>query len=183
MLPKDRQKMCANCDGRIPLDSEVCPYCTADVKSSLAPAFSGKELHHQSLQDSLTSLYTPPYAKNSSLISQGGEKKEVFHFSKAEPLKDSMIEKRFNHASPSLGAPTIPVESAADSNEEQAKNGFWPLLLLSIGTNLLTLGLLQLFFSDNGFLRLEWDSRYWFVYCLAALPLFFLGFKKANLLK
>ena len=183
MLPKDRQKMCTTCDGRIPLDANVCPYCAADVKSSLAPAFGGKELHHQSLQDSLTSLYTPPYAKNPNSLSQSSEKKEVFHFNKAESLKEPMIEKRFNHTSPSLGVPTLPVESDADSNEEQAKNGFWPLLLLSIGTNLLTLGLLQLFFSDNGFLRLEWDSRYWFVYCLAALPLFFFGFKKANLLK
>jgi len=183
MLPKDRQKMCTNCDGRIPLDAEVCPYCAADVKGLLAPAFSVKELHHQTLQDSLTSVYTPPYAKHSNSLSQSSEKKEVFHFNKAEPLKEPMVEKRFNPITPPLGSPTIPIESAADSNEEQTKNGFWPLLLLSIGTNLLTLGLLQLFFSDNGFLRLEWDSHYWYVYCLAALPLFFFGFKKANVLK
>ena len=94
-----------------------------------------------------------------------------------------MVEKRFNSTSSPLGAPTIPFESTVDPNVDQGKNSFWPILLLSIGTNLLTLGLLQLFFSDNGFLRLEWDSSYWFVYCLAALPLFFFGFKKANVLK
>jgi hypothetical protein len=94
-----------------------------------------------------------------------------------------MVEKRFNHTAPSLGAPTIPIDQEAEANAAQANNGFWPILLLSIGANLLTLGLLQLFFSDQGFLRLEWDSSYWFVYCLAALPLFFLGFKKANPLK
>jgi len=163
MLLKDRQKMCTHCDGRIPFDAEVCPYCTANVP---AAASSAKELHHQSLQNSLTSLYTPPYAKN-----------------KTEPLKEPMVEKRFNPAAPSLGAPTIPVEQSEESNAAQANSGFWPVLLLSIGANLLTLGLLQLFFSDQGFLRLEWDSSYWFVYCLAALPLFFFGFKKANLLK
>jgi hypothetical protein len=183
MLPKDRQKMCTNCDGRIPLDAEVCPYCAADMKTTLGSTSGAKELHHQSLQDSLTSLYTPPYGKNSSFLNQGGEKKEVSPLNKTEPLKEPMVEKRFNHTSPSLGAPTIPVESTADPNADQEKNGFWPILFLSIGTNLLTLGLLQLFFSDHGFLRLEWDSSYWFIYCLAALPLFFFGFKKANLLK
>jgi hypothetical protein len=183
MLPKDRQKMCTNCDGRIPLEAEMCPYCAADTKTALRTSGGAKELHHQSLQDSLTSLYTPPYGKNSSLLTLGGEKKESPYFHKTETLKEPMVEKRFNPAAPSLGAPAIPVEPNGDSNTDQGKNGFWPILLLSIGTNLLTLGLLQLFFSDNGFLRLEWDSSYWFIYCLAALPLFFFGFKKANLLK
>ncbi len=185
MLPKDRQKMCTSCDGRIPVDAEVCPYCAADTKPARAPTSGAKELHHQSLQESLTSLYTPLYGKNSPVFSQGAEKREMPSFNKAEPLKEPMVEKRFipHSASPSLGAPTIPASSVADPSADQEKNGFWPILLLSIGTNLLTLGLLQLFFSDNGFLRLEWDSSYWFIYCLAALPLFFLGFKKANLLK
>lgn len=182
MLPKDRQKMCTNCNGRIPLDAEVCPYCASEMKSALAQASRGKELHHQSLQESLTSLYTPPYAKSFNSLSQVGQKQEASHGNKVESPKEPMLEKRFNHTSPSLGAPAIPVESAADSNTDQGKNGFWPILLLSIGANLLTLGLLQLFFSDQGFLRLEWESRYWFVYCLTALPLFFFGFKKANIL-
>jgi hypothetical protein len=184
MLPKYRQKMCTSCDGRVPLEAEVCPYCAAEMKATLVSISGAKELHHRSLQDSLTSLYTPPYGKNSSFLNQGGEKKEMAPFNKFEPpLKESMVEKRFNSASPSLGAPTIPVDSNADPNVDQGKNSFWPILLLSIGTNLLTLGLLQLFFSDNGFLRLEWDSSHWFIYCLTALPLFFFGFKKANLLK
>ena len=175
--------MCTSCDGRIPLDVDVCPYCAVDLKSTVVPASRVKELHHQSLQDSLTSLYPPPYGKNSHFLSPSEEKKEAIHFNKSEPVKDPMAEKRFNHTSPSLGAPTIPIDSAVDANIDHGKNGFWPILLLSIGTNLLVLGLLQLFFSDNGFLQLEWNSSYWFIYCLAALPLFFFGFKKANGLK
>jgi hypothetical protein len=182
MLAKDRHKMCTSCDGRIPLDADTCPYCATNTKTTIGGIHGNKDPYHQSLQDSLTSLYTPPYGKNSSLLNQAGEKKDASLFNKAESFKESMMEKKFNHAS-SLGAPMIPAESAMDPNADQGKNGFWPILLLSIGTNLLTLGLLQLFFSDNGFLRLEWDSRYWFIYCLTALPLFFLGFKKANLLK
>lgn len=179
MQPKDRQKMCINCDGRVPIDAATCPYCAAELKNAPAP----KELHHRSLQDSLTSPYPPSYGKNASLAIPSGEKKEKIPFNKIEPNKENMAEKRFNPTSPSLGTPTIPIDSSSDQNIEEQKSSFWPILLLSIATNLLTLGLLQLFFSDQGFLRLEWDSHYWFVYCLAALPLFFFGFKKANGLK
>ena len=185
MNPKDRQKMCTGCDGRIPFDAIICPYCAGEQVA--APATSAKELHHQSLQDSLTSLYTPPYAGKIP----GSEKKEFtaggygpkLPLNKPEPQKEPMLEKRFNPASISLGAPTIPVDSTEDQHLDEGRSSFWPILLLSIGANLLTIGLLQLLFSDNGFLRLEWDSGYWFAYCLAALPLFFFGFKKANLLK
>jgi len=173
MLPKDRQKMCTNCDGRIPRDADRCPYCASDVKTVSASANTVKELHHQSLQEGLTSPYHPSYGKNSSFLNQPS----------TEPPKESMVEKRFNRASPTLGTPTLPIESTAESNPDQEKNGFWPTLWLSIGANLFTLGLLQFIFSDHGYLRLEWDSNYWFVYCLAALPLFFFGFKKANVLK
>jgi len=175
MHPKDRQKMCTSCDGRIPFDADVCPYCAAAQPSM---ASSSEERHYQSLQDSLASPYAPSYvAKPAAPL---GSKKET----QSEPWKETMAEKRFTNPSSSLGIPQIPTEAVAQ--EEQADEGksvFWPLLLLSIGANLLMLGLLQLFFSDQGFLRLEWNSSYWFVYCLGALPLFFLGFKKASTLK
>lgn len=175
MHPKDRQKMCASCDGRIPFDAAICPYCTAHQAAATAQT-SVKEQHHQSLQDSLTSLYPPPYAGKST---GSAFKNENLSFNKSKPPNDPMAEKRFNNPSVALGVPTIP----AQSEEQQAdggKSSFFPILFLSIGANLLMLGLLQLFFSDNGFLRLEWDSSYWFAYCLAALPLFFFGFKKVN---
>lgn len=94
-----------------------------------------------------------------------------------------MAEKRYNPSSIALGVPTIPQNSAEEQAVDEGRSSFWPILLLSIGSNLLTIGLLQLLFSDRGFLRLEWDSSYWFVYCLGALPLFYFGFKKANTLK
>lgn len=184
MHPKDRQKMCTSCDGRIPFDAEICPYCAADLSGASAQAGSAKELHHQSLQDSLTSLYTPPYAgKSAGFMSPPGEKKEVLNTPKPEPLKEPMAEKRFNNPTAALGVPTIPMDSSEEQHADEGRSSFWPILLLSVGANLLTVGLLQLFFSDNGFLRLEWDSSYWFVYCLGALPLFFFGFKKANMMK
>lgn len=145
---------------------------------------SAKELHHQSLQDSLTALYSPPYSgKSTGLMTPPLEKKEFLNSRKSEFPQEPMAEKRFTQPSATFGAPTIPMNSSEEQPVEEDRSSFWPILFLSIGANLLTLGLIQLFFSDNGFLRLEWNSSYWFVYCLAALPLFFFGFKKANAMK
>jgi hypothetical protein len=131
MKTKDRQKMCLNCDARIPLEADQCPFC----------AYSSTQALHQSL----TSLYTPPYAK----------------------------------APENRSEPAPAVAEAAQAPAE-TKSAFWALLMLLLGGNLLTLGLLQFFFSDGGKLTLEWDSGYWFLYCLLAFPLFYFGFKKAS---
>jgi hypothetical protein len=63
----------------------------------------------------------------------------------------------------------IPIESAPQS--------FWPLLALVVAGNLLTLSLLQFFFSDHGVVQLEINASYWFLILLVALPLFYLGWK------
>ena len=132
------------------------------------------KLHNQSLQESLTSLYTPPYAS---------QKKPVSTTPPTQPKNAFMAEKRFNNPNLALGIPTIPIDSNEELHVDEGRVSFWPILLLSLGANLLTVGLLQLFFSDNGYLRLEWNSSYWFLYCLGALPLFFFGFKKVNGMK
>jgi len=156
MKQNDRQKLCSSCEGRIPLDANLCPYCSAEQGSSAY-------LHHKSIQESLTSLYPPPYSAK-----------------KEQKPQEPMAEKKFQTASPILTTPLshTPVEAPTTQNEE--KSSFWPLLFLSIGANLLVIGLLQLFFSDNGLLTLQWKSKHWFIYCLSALPLFYLGFKKVN---
>lgn len=54
MKPVDRQKICPNCDGRIPYDATQCTYCftALQVENSSSKLFS-------SPQDS---PYTPPYS-------------------------------------------------------------------------------------------------------------------------
>ncbi len=152
--------MCVSCEGRIPFDADVCPYCSLQQTALNAQ----KETPHRSLQDSLASLYPPPYmGKGTS--------------NTTKPLQDPMTEKRFNPPSMALGAPTVPVQTE-EPQADEGKSSFLPILLLSLSAQLLMLGLLQLLFCDQGFLRLEWDSSYWFVYCLAGLPLLFFGFKK-----
>lgn len=172
MKPKDLQKMCSQCDGRIPIDATECPYC--GTEQTLESKFSAKAepmSHHQSLNDSLSSLYAPPYsAKNTSSFME--EKKDF-------TLKKPSYTQEYSPTA----QPTPPIKTEAEEETETAKSTFWPILLLSIGTNLLLIGLLQLFFSDNGRLTLEWDSSYWFLYCLISLPLFYFGIKKVNSLK
>jgi len=56
MKPVDRQKMCANCDGRIPYEATQCPYCFTTL-----PGDSASSKIFTSSQENLTSLYNPPY--------------------------------------------------------------------------------------------------------------------------
>lgn len=156
MKSNERQKMCTTCDGRIALEALACPYCGAEQSGS-----GQVYLQHKSIQESLTSLYPPPYAAKNATQS---------HY------QELMPEKKFQHTSAS-SSPQIHLDNQQEAPIEE-KSSFWPLFALTVGSNLLVLGLLQLFFSDNGFLTLQWESRYWFVYCLGALPLFYIGYKK-----
>jgi hypothetical protein len=163
MKPIDRQKMCINCDARIAVDAKECPFCGADnaQETSHTPPPSQK---NQSLQDSLTSLYSPPYPGKSATYSTHVDE---------NPKKPT-----FQTVTPEKKA--APSAEALNAEEQEEKSVFWPLLMLSAGSLALTLGLLQFFFSERGFLRLEWNSSYWFFYCLFALPLLYFGYKKSS---
>jgi len=148
MKPVDRQKMCPNCDGRVPYDATQCPFCFATLQVDN----SGSPLKNQSIQDSLTNYYTPPYAAEEKRLSKS-------------------VEKEIPQAAPTPKAVSAQVPDT---------RAFWPILLLTLGGNLFTLGILQFFFSDNGLVTLEIPSAFWFLYVVAAAPLFYLGLKQAN---
>ena len=171
MMDKERQKMCSSCDGRIPIEALHCPYCATEQSSS---AFEKTYLQQKALQDSLLSFYPPPYSlKKNNPIKQDEQKSAtVLLKSPQQPV----LEKKFVSAASASSFPKI--EEKTEREYQEDKNSFWPILLLSIAANLLIVGILQLLFSDEGYLRLEWNSHYWFFYCLASLPLFFLGYKK-----
>jgi hypothetical protein len=159
MKLNERHKMCATCDGRIPLDATSCPYCAAEQTQAYQ--------QHKWIQESLTSLYPPPYgAKNAP------QQKE---FAPKPLVQESMLEKSFQQVSP----PTrLNNEETPQESPKEETMSFWPILFFSAGAHLLVIGLLQLFFSDQGLLTLQWQSRYWFLYCLSALPLFYFGLRK-----
>lgn len=64
--------------------------------------------------------------------------------------------------------------------EEEPKGSYTPVILLTLGAQLLILGLFMLLFSSQGSLTLKWDARFWYFYVLAAIPLFIFGFKSLN---
>jgi hypothetical protein len=171
MKPVDKQKMCSNCDGRISHEAIVCPYCgTEQQDTSNTNAFQAPLFKNQSLQDSLASLYTPPYTQKAPAYAVEEPVKK-----KAEPMRSARTEKPLISPQPQMTAFAAP---QAEENSPAAKNSLIPILMLSFGGNLFLLGLLQFFFSSNGTLRLEWDASYWFIYCLLSLPLAYFGFKK-----
>ncbi|MBI2742798.1 MAG: hypothetical protein HYX48_02650 [Chlamydiales bacterium] len=170
MKPTDRQKVCANCDGRISYDSTICTYCGAEVAETDTAQM--QLFKHQALQESLTSLYSPPYSKKAAEAQT----------ETPEPVKKRVETfKEVKTVTAGLGATTMQINnSEGEAHEAQSQSGLLPILFLSIGSNLCLLGLLQFFFSEGGFLKLEWDASYWFIYCLISLPLIYFGMKKAS---
>jgi len=142
-----KQRMCWNCEGMVGFDAYYCPYCGTDVSSSEEgePVAAAPKPRHKPLEESLASLYKPPYISRASEAS-------INTFSEDE-----------------LATPT--------EREKRDQGGVWSLLLLSIGSVLLTLGLLLFFFSDQGRVVLQWNAHYWFLYCLGATPLLVLGWR------
>jgi hypothetical protein len=137
MKPTDRQKMCPNCDGRIPFEATQCPYC-----------FSEQQVDHdtKSFTASSSDFSSDPLAALYPIPASSGQK----------------TSRMAEHSEESADAQSVP---------------FWPILMLSLGSNLLTVGILQFFFSDHGVLRLEMNASYWFLMVLVAIPLIYFGLK------
>ncbi len=141
MKPVERQKICPNCDGRIPQESTQCPFCFAQLQDNSSNAKSAP------VTDPLAALYPPPYS--------GIESKTAIKT--AEAL------------------------DAASQNEVPSESiPFWSILMLALGSNLLTLGILQFFFSDHGVLRLEMNASYWFLMVIVSIPLVYFGLKNLS---
>ena len=167
MKPVDRQKMCTSCDGRVPFESDVCPYCSSDLSKvqemeTLKPdSFS----RNQAIQESLTSLYAPPYK---------GKKTET---PTKIPQKETRAAPPAHHGGTAALPGTLPREGA---EEKVGKTILLSILALSLGSVFFILGLLQVFFSEQGVLRLEWSTKYWFIYLLGSLPILYFGYRKAE---
>ena len=157
MKPVDRQKICPNCDGRVAYDATQCTYCfaTLQVDNSAPKLFTPPA--PPSSQESFSSLYTPPYSSKPA----------------SEPLETKAAKMTPIYAEKDGSA-------IIDRTEVSETKSFWPLLSLILGGNLLTLGILQFFFSDHGIVRLEINGSYWFLMLLASLPLFYFGFKSSS---
>lgn len=75
-------------------------------------------------------------------------------------------------------SPSVVESSQSESLSESIP--FWSILMLALGSNLLTLGILQFFFSDHGVLHLEMNASYWFLMIIVAAPLIYFGLKNLS---
>nr|NGX48283.1 hypothetical protein [Chlamydiota bacterium] len=133
-------------------------------------SFQAPIFQNQSLEDSLTSLYTPPYQGKRPQFTQNAPSEPDLIYEEPPMYKEVTERPEMN---PLLGA-------TVDEEETASKSSLLPTVLLFAGANFSILGFMQLFFSKNGILRLEWDANYWFFYCLLGLPLLYFGYKKVK---
>lgn len=174
MRSTDREKMCGQCEGRVPFDATQCPFCASPV-DGLPKEYQPSLFESKSLKDSLVSLYTPPY------LGKEIAAEERPSLPKQPPAQETASAYRDVTREPFRDVAAEELAMATEHQEEElGKSSLWPTLLLVGGSNLFLLSLMQLFFSKGGILRLEWDASYWLLYLLAALPMLYFGMKKCK---
>ncbi|QVL57655.1 MAG: hypothetical protein KFB93_00855 [Simkaniaceae bacterium] len=179
MKQVDRTKVCWNCEADVSYEATYCPFCGTDLlTSSVEPTSQPPKQDHkfsdQTLQESLASLYKPPYSvRNRQGFGVPDEREETSYIETEPPKEETLF-----HAYDQEEVPMIPEEGikTLEETEEATRRGsILPLLFLMIGAHLFILGSLLLFCSKNGVVTLEWSSRFWFLYCLISFPLLYFG--------
>lgn len=157
MRGKEKQKICHQCDGRLPLDADECIFCGSKVSEAKVVE---KEM-----------LYKPPYPSRiaaQEAVSSG--------FRTVTASSATGLEHYQNYQE----------KKEAETNQEletEVRTSLWkhPVLwgtfLLLLASHSLILGISLLCFSQNGVLTLSWKMQYWYVYALLALPLVYLGWR------
>lgn len=159
-MEQERQKMCWNCDADVSVEATYCPFCGTDlmVGGETEKPLKEASYRNDALQESLASLYKPPYSSTRDTDSSGLS--EVNRMSSENDLSAFLVEEK---------------------KDPTARLGYgWSLIFLSTGTFLVTLSLLLLFLSTDGKLILEFNARGWFLYGASGAPLLFLGYRLLN---
>jgi hypothetical protein len=146
--------ICEACEAEVGKEAAHCPFCGTDLSSSMTKKSKNGE------EEKLAFHYKPPYSvRNEEGI--GVPERERFQerieeelpCQKANP-KERWKEKYYGHIA--------------------------PLILLTVGGNLLTFAFLLRLFSVEDTLCLEWNSCYWMGYLFLSLPLLYIGGKLLN---
>lgn len=182
MKQVDRTKVCWNCEADVSYEATYCPFCGTDLLTSSIekPGQPPKQDHKfsdQSLQESLASLYKPPYSVRNRQGFGVPDEREESSYIETEPQKEDTLFQSYEKED-AEDLPMIPEEGIQplDEKDEVSRRGnVLPLLFLMIGAHLFILGALLLFCSKGGVVTLEWSSRFWFLYCLISFPLLYFG--------
>jgi ribosomal protein L40E len=178
MKQVDRTKVCWSCEAEVNYEATYCPFCGTDLLTSTMDSKENQpsqddRFEKQSLEESLASLYKPPYSiRNRQGLGVPDEREEP-QFKQVEPPKQ---EHPLFQSYETLEAER-PVAKVSEKEGEEKKEGggVLPLLLLLTGIHLVVLGILILFFSKGGIVSLEWNASYWFFYVLIGVALSYLG--------
>lgn len=161
MNANPKTRMCWNCEGRISLKEEVCPYCGVSViPASLDGSEEAMPSPYQSLfsqypSDNAAPIPPSPYATPEDVHGQPHEdRRHVSHPEAEEPDAEQ-------------------TETSVDG----FKSSFLAILFLLGGSVLFLFGLTLALFSHEGVFTLSWDATLWFVYGGLSLPLLFLGWR------
>ncbi|NGX34525.1 MAG: hypothetical protein K1060chlam1_00878 [Candidatus Anoxychlamydiales bacterium] len=157
-MQKELTKMCPSCDGSVAMDAVYCPYCGSDIfekSESLANQKTSDDVKSLSYEETLSSLYPPPYkpkAIQSATAKYYEENSDVDEESQEENEGDS-------------------------SPLKKESNALIPTALFWLGINIFVFSILLLVFSQNGVLYLKWNAKFWFLYSIISIPLLYFGFK------
>lgn len=150
MTTKQKKKLCWNCDGRVAMEDENCPFCGVYI-SSLNAGEQEKE-----------GLFAPPYRVET-------EEEQPVH--SAPYAKEEVQEEVQETAARGSSESTQPLLSS------DIKAAVLPLMLLLAGSVSLLFGIALMLFSEHGVLTLHWSGSYWFVYFILSFPMLFLGWR------
>jgi len=178
MKQVDRTKVCWGCEADVSYEATYCLFCGADLlalpaeTSSKSPKEDAK-FSDQTLQESLASLYKPPYSARSCqglgiVDEMGGVSTQKHPSNQDSPIQPCEQLEPQN---------TLAAKGKEGGTEAVKKGNILPLLFLMAGAYLCVLGVLLLFCSKDGLVVLEWSNRFWFVYCTLSLPLLYFGVK------
>lgn len=141
---------------------KICSHCEGRISVEADTClYCGMPLIADSVAATSASLYAPPYKAKA-------ETEFAPKFTAAAPKEEA-----------SLGSIAIPAQMTTEEEKEDT-SGFISLFLALMGSTLFIVGLMQGLFAEDGMLRLEWNCKYWFLFCLLSLPILYMGVKKSK---
>jgi hypothetical protein len=152
--------MCWNCEGRVSVKEETCPYCGVSV---VPASLDGSD---EAMPSPFQALFSNYQTENSSDIP-------------ASPyaMVHSMDDGHHDHENAKVQSETEEEEEFSENSLEGFKKGFLAILFLLGGSMLFLFALSLALFSHQGVFTLSWDATLWFVYGGLSLPLLFLGWR------
>lgn len=147
MNAAQKKKLCWNCEGRVPLESENCPYCA--VYLGPAPGDKGGK-----------GVLVPPYK-----IIETEEQDESLPEDQSTDIQEENQNVQEHE------------EDLVASQKNDVKEVLLPIAMLSGGALFSLFGLILFLFSEQGVLHLRWNGEYWYIYLALALPMLFLGWR------